>query len=180
MVCLCKVCCGRKAFHTFPLNYKWLEKTLWGGAELKGIESYLYFENKSLTEPEIFQTMKEWRPHIGYFNNSLLGWTFKEQRAVYGPMRPGAIKGKFTVGKGKYVNKVYSLLQTSAFWTVTGQNIRWQNVITAKVSCRQCVALSVWQRRRWKSRFSLKSWVQRWKGKKRYFSLSLFKISTWP
>lgn len=59
MVCLCKVCCVRKVFHTFPLNYKWLEKTLWGGAELKGKESDLYFENRSLAESKIFQSMKK-------------------------------------------------------------------------------------------------------------------------
>lgn len=60
---------------------------------------------------------------VCYINISSLGWTFKEQMAVYSPIRPTAIKGKFTVGKGKYVNMVYSFLQTSAFETVTRQNI---------------------------------------------------------
>lgn len=43
---------------------------------------------------------------VCYLNISSLGWTFEEQMAVYSLTGPTVIKGKFTVGKGKYVNKV--------------------------------------------------------------------------
>jgi hypothetical protein len=54
--------------------------------------------------------------HICYFSISYPGWDFKEQMtSVYNPIRPTTIKGKFTVGKGKYVNKVYSSSKHQAF-----------------------------------------------------------------
>lgn len=54
--------------------------------------------------------------YICYFDSSSPGWTFKEQMAnVYNPIRPKTIKGKFIVGKGKYVNKVYSSSKHQAF-----------------------------------------------------------------
>lgn len=55
----------------------------------------------------LFKEAEETRPHFVTSVFLIQGELSRRTTNVYNPVRPTTIKGKFTVGKGKYVNKVY-------------------------------------------------------------------------
>lgn len=121
MGCICKVYTlweEKKYFTPFPsiINGYNGNKDFCKKTRLKNNQIDVYIENGSFGEIFFFPKGLKKQGYICYFNIFYPEWTFTEQMAnVYSPIRPTTIKGKFTVGKGKYVNKVYYSSKHQAF-----------------------------------------------------------------
>lgn len=83
--------------------------------EIKEFKQTETLETDLLERPNFFQRIKKTRAHL-LFQHFLSRMNLQRVSGkCLHPIRPTTIKGKFTVGKGKYVNKVYSSCKHQAF-----------------------------------------------------------------